>query len=1394
MSSSPDKPNAIHEQFAKAQQLQFQGKESEALAQYRAILEVDNTSIGAWHQLAQLAENQSQFSEAIEYYQKSIALDPEPPFWVYRHLGFALDRVGHLDEAIVAYQKALSLNPEDSATYSLLGKVQGQKEDIEGAISSYESAIKFTSNVPIWVYLNLAEMLHQKDRFDSAISAYKKAIRLEPKNGGIQRLLEAVIARKEAVEMGGMTRAKHLQSEGKLAEALTQYQWVLARDGSNLVALHQVAKICELQGKWDEAVAGYKKVLEVDAQSPFWVYRHLGFSLSQQGDCDSAIAAYQKALDLNPEDADSHSLLGEVRRKLGDIEGAIFSYQQAINLDAESSGWVQSSLNELLHHHTEPKKETSTAIAALDIQTKLDREPETSSCCKSEKLTTPFPKQSHEKWLQKALKKAKTLRLKQQNKKSYNLLLVAFLFSKSGKYSQLIFQQISESHGHTNLKKFIEVNQYYLKKLKLNSIVGVFEKRIGNAIEGWAFRWENLNVSVKLDLTIGGQKIKQLTCNGFNPTLKKLGLRKGEYGFEFTIPDRYLDGKEYRMVIQDSDTGAIVAESNYQLELKGHIDQLETTQVAGWVFDLNSQNSSLELDIYVNGLKYQSIVADLKRDDVGEIFGFSDLGFCVNLGTEKLRGREIIVTLKQSHIPILETPRIAIDKEAQTHTLSLLSQKVAELSELTAGEKQWLTKILLPNLKKLARQPTDDVHKIINQSSYHQLTAWKTKQDVPLNVIVPVYRNLKVTRECLERVISCHKNRPYQVTVINDCSPEPEIHTYLEQLASTGKINLIVHKVNQGFPASVNDGMLFDVDADVVLLNSDAYVTDYWLDRLRSSVYKEEKIATGTAFSNNATIFSYPVNCQELEDIPEDLTLEELAQVFYEVNGDRSIKVPTGHGFCLYIRRDALKEVGYFDAETWGKGYGEEVDWCQKALDLGWHHIAATGVFVQHVGSQSFTGDKTDLLKKSMNVMREKYPEYDLVIQDFIKSDPFAEVRRNVDIARLQRYSSRFILMLNHNLGGGTERHFKDLANILESEQTGILMLKPDPQSADWLELTSPQFRSNLGARYAIKKDLPALIRDLQSLGVFHIHIHHIIGFSNNIFMSLVKGLRLTYDVTLHDYSSICPRVTLSLPEGNYCQEPPPEVCEVCIDRNGTHESFQTRYQDLGSMKAWRFLSKKFLQNARKIFVPSEDMARRMMKYFPQLDFLIRPHPENTKIVTLQSQNQDESTVRVGLIGGISSVKGLKTLYDCATFAARHKKDIEFVVIGTTANNALFKKLHNVTIYGAYQPEELPHLIAKTDLDFAAFFSTWPETYCYTLSEALENNLYPFAFDIGAVGERVSQLGVGYLIDPEVNVAKLVEALCNFGHQCRTEKRRVEIGNEYGKSILDSYYSLTVKL
>ena len=75
-------------------------------------------------------------------------------------------------------------------------------------------------------------------------------------------------------------------------------------------------------------------------------------------------------------------------------------------------------------------------------------------------------------------------------------------------------------------------------------------------------------------------------------------------------------------------------------------------------------------------------------------------------------------------------------------------------------------------------------------------------------------------------------------------------------------------------------------------------------------------------FSNNATICSYPHFCEDNE-LPDGLSLEEVDALFACANAGQVIEIPTGVGFCMYLRRAAIDDVGVFDADAFGRGYGE---------------------------------------------------------------------------------------------------------------------------------------------------------------------------------------------------------------------------------------------------------------------------------------------------------------------------------------------------------------------------------------------------------------------------------------------------------------------------------------
>ena len=268
-----------------------------------------------------------------------------------------------------------------------------------------------------------------------------------------------------------------------------------------------------------------------------------------------------------------------------------------------------------------------------------------------------------------------------------------------------------------------------------------------------------------------------------------------------------------------------------------------------------------------------------------------------------------------------------------------------------------------------------------------------------IDIIIPVYRNLELTRKCIESVLNANDPETGILFVINDASPEPALTAYCQELTNEQSVQLVEHDENRGFVRSVNAGIERTAERDVVILNSDTEVPPGWLTRLSAAAEQTPAAASITPFSNNATICSYPHFCAD-NALPDGLSLEEVDALFAAANAGRITEIPTGVGFCMYLRRAAIDDVGLFDATAFGRGYGEENDWCLRATEKGWKHLLATDVFVYHAGGASFGSEASDYQANALAVISQRYPDYERQIAAFIEADPIEPARYAVDAER----------------------------------------------------------------------------------------------------------------------------------------------------------------------------------------------------------------------------------------------------------------------------------------------------------------------------------------------------------------------------------------------------------
>jgi GT2 family glycosyltransferase/glycosyltransferase involved in cell wall biosynthesis len=629
--------------------------------------------------------------------------------------------------------------------------------------------------------------------------------------------------------------------------------------------------------------------------------------------------------------------------------------------------------------------------------------------------------------------------------------------------------------------------------------------------------------------------------------------------------------------------------------------------------------------------------------------------------------------------------------------------------------------------------------------------------DVPITIVMPVYNALEVTQAALERVAR-HTDLPWQAIVIEDCSTDPRVRPWLrawterQNAAHTGRVHLVENAENLGFIGSVNKG--FDLallrEGPVVLLNSDALVPAGWARRLIRPIFRHDNVASVTPMSNDAEILSVPLICtREVLAEGEGEALDALAQQFHP---EALLSVlPTGVGFCMAINIAWLRRVARLDT-AFGRGYGEEVDWCQRVRALGGRHLGLPGLFVEHRGGESFgAADKLKLITENNALISARYPTYDREVQDFIAADPLitARLALAIRLAAARAGSHPLTIALAHSLGGGAENYLdRRLDQDVARTGAAIVLRVGGPQR--WqIELITPRGRIS-GAT----EDFAFVEKLLAPLAARHILYSCGVGDSDPVglpeaLVALRQGPQDLIEVLFHDYFPLSPSYCLLDKHGMFQGLPEPAQA----DRAHMHQRPDGNLVDL---EGWRTAWGGLLTAADTLVVFSEDSRRLVSQAYPGTadKIVVRPHQLLSEVPRIALPPVD-SPLTIGVLGNIGYQKGAAVVQD---LARRLEKSgaARLVLVGNI--DPAFDLPETIPVCGTYRVSELDQIAARHGITCWLIPSIWPETFSYTTHEALATGLPVWGFDLGAQGEALARADTGHVLpfDPDGDLPQII--------------------------------------
>lgn len=213
-------------------------------------------------------------------------------------------------------------------------------------------------------------------------------------------------------------------------------------------------------------------------------------------------------------------------------------------------------------------------------------------------------------------------------------------------------------------------------------------------------------------------------------------------------------------------------------------------------------------------------------------------------------------------------------------------------------------------------------------------------EGVSVTIIIPTYNAPELLRKCLS-ALERNTIAPYDLLIIDDRSPEVEMHEYLHELEY--KHRVIMLRTRLGF-AGINNRAVSETDTKYIcLLNSDTEPGYKWLSYMLVELddYEDVGVVGAKLMYPPQKGFNLGGKIQHAgvattpEGYPYHIHVGQPSD-FPQANVRRELNAVTGA--CMLIRRKMWDELKGFD-ETYVGGEFEDIDFSWRAREAGWKII-----------------------------------------------------------------------------------------------------------------------------------------------------------------------------------------------------------------------------------------------------------------------------------------------------------------------------------------------------------------------------------------------------------------------------------------------------------------------
>ena len=637
-----------------------------------------------------------------------------------------------------------------------------------------------------------------------------------------------------------------------------------------------------------------------------------------------------------------------------------------------------------------------------------------------------------------------------------------------------------------------------------------------------------------------------------------------------------------------------------------------------------------------------------------------------------------------------------------------------------------------------------------------------TEIEKPIDIIIPIYNGFQYLDKLFNSIYNSTKIS-YRLIVIDDKSTDNRILSFLENLNFNNdlyckEIIILKNEENLGFVKTVNKASKL-VKNHFVLLNTDVELPKNWLERLIRPLYeyKKEKIASITPFTNKGVYFSYPINKINNELI-NNLTLEEIDKIFQQINPifTNNQIIHSGMGYCMAINYDCWEEIGGFDEELFEKGYGEENDWCFRAIQKGYINILVPNLFVYHKHSGSFGSEEREkLVERHLSILANKYPKEMELCRKFDIENNFSLYRLYANFYLSKSFSKNLLFIDFEVYSGGAYAYSQNKIKKFINEGYNIITLRHNS-----INNTLKIFFTNFNDEECLYLDnISEVYFILKKLNIEYVFINNLVFLDNNhltILFDILEKNKEIYKYQLeyvfHDFFSICQSFFLVNDKDMFCGIPDTKICRKC-----------NKIEKYLSIDVYRKMWDKFLSISNILTCFSKPSYDIIVSVYPNIKnkLQIIPHEILINYKEKYNPNWNNNILNIGFFGNFHPVKGSNIILDLDNKLIKSNIKYSIKLFGEKTVEYNQEEYLNINYIGKYERNNIPNLLNSHYIDIVIFTSIWPETFSYVIQELMEAKVPIICFNLGAPAERVSHYDKGYIVN-EISAEGIYKELLKF--------------------------------